>query len=54
MYIYTLILVPIGLCSKKIEIIHFEKGKLCVKNFKLCAKLCVYSSKKKLFFFHFK
>ena len=46
------VLVPIGLCSKKIEIMHFEQGKLCVTNVELCAKLCAISNKKELFFFH--
>ena len=37
---------------KKSEITHFEQGKLCVKNFELCAKLCANSNKKEPFFFH--
>ena len=36
---------------QKIEIMHFEHGKLCVKNVELCAKLCANSNKKSLFLF---
>ena len=38
---------------QKIEIMLFEKGKLCVQNVKLRAELCANSSKKRSHFFHF-
>ena len=37
------VVVPIGLCCKKIEIMHFVQGKLCVKSIELYAKLCANS-----------
>ena len=33
------LIVPVGLCGEKSEIMRFEKGKLCFKNDELFAKL---------------
>ena len=43
-------LVPTGLCGKKIEIMRVVPFKFCVKIIELCDKLHAISNKKLLFF----
>ena len=40
------ILVLTELCARKMEIMHIEQGKLCVKNVLLCTILCANINKK--------
>ena len=40
MYIcHKLVPAGVGLCNKKIEIMRFEQGKLCVKNIEIVRKI---------------